>query len=78
MATPTTLTKKLGQKIRSARKQAKLTQRELAHKIGHKGEDAGAYISRIEKGFTQPRLDVLTKLAKVFGLPVERLLGGKA
>jgi transcriptional regulator with XRE-family HTH domain len=76
MAKPTTFTKKLGTKIRKARKAAGLTQLELAHRIGHTGEDAGAYISRVEKGSTQPRLDVLAKLAKVFDLSVEKLLGG--
>lgn len=75
MATPTPLTKRLGSKIRKARKGAELTQRDLAHKIGHTGEDAGSYISRVEQGRTQPRLTVLQKLAKVLGVSMGQLLG---
>lgn len=75
MATPTPLTKRLGRKIRHARKEKELTQLDLAHKIGMKGGDAGAYISRVEQGRTQPRLTGLQKLAKVLGVPMESLLG---
>lgn len=50
-----------------ARKNAKLTQAELAKRIG---ADKG-YISRIEKGLTIPTVSTLYRIAAAMGLTVE-------
>ena len=50
-----------------ARKNAKLTQQELADRIG---SDKG-YISRIERGLTIPTVSTLYKIAAAMGLTVE-------
>lgn len=50
-----------------ARKNAKLTQAELAKRIG---ADKG-YISRIERGLTIPNVSTLYKIAAAMGLTVE-------
>lgn len=50
-----------------ARKSAKLTQAELAKRIG---ADKG-YISRIERGLTVPTVSTLYRLAAAMGMTVE-------
>lgn len=50
-----------------ARKNARLTQKELANRIG---ADKG-YISRIERGLTIPTVSTLYKIAAAMGLTVE-------
>ncbi len=50
-----------------ARKNAKLTQKELAERIG---ADKG-YISRIERGLTVPTVSTLYRIAAAMGLTVE-------
>ncbi|AVM58171.1 transcriptional regulator [Bacteroides heparinolyticus] len=50
-----------------ARKNAKLTQEELAKRIG---ADKG-YISRIERGLTIPTVSTLYRIAAAMGLTVE-------
>lgn len=50
-----------------ARKNARLTQEELAKRIG---ADKG-YISRIERGLTVPTVATLYKIASAMGLTVE-------
>lgn len=63
MATIKYISGRLGRNIKSARLKAGLTQLELAHAIGYKGDDAGAYICRVEAGKQEPRLPVLTRIA---------------
>ncbi|MDD2953956.1 MAG: helix-turn-helix transcriptional regulator [Parabacteroides sp.] len=50
-----------------ARKNARLTQAELANRIG---ADKG-YISRIERGLTVPTVSTLYRIASAMGLTVE-------
>lgn len=66
----------LGENIRSARLaiQPHLTQLALAHKIGMSGENAGSFICRIEKGESTPRIDTLSKIAKVLKTDVHQLI----
>lgn len=67
----------LGENIRKAREGASMTQLELAHGCGYKGDDAGAHVSRWESDKQQPRLDNLQKMARVLGVPLDTLLNGK-
>lgn len=55
------------------RKNANLTQRSLAEKIGVPKTNIGSY----ELGVTQPNLETLTKLADFFGCSIDYLLGHK-
>lgn len=64
----------IGANIRKARLALGLTQLALAHKLGWQGDDAGAYICRVESGQTQPRLDTLTRISKVLKVAVGDLL----
>lgn len=67
----------LGDNIKSARVSHGLTQLALAHAIGYTGDDAGAYISRVESGQQAPRLDTLQRIADALGVAVCSLLPGK-
>lgn len=76
-------TNTIGLNIRKAREAKGLTQRELADAIGHKSDPhtkgdnvASSYISRLESGDHQPRLDTLAKIAKALGTTVPKLLTG--
>lgn len=77
MATKTPLHNPLGDNIRNARKAAGVTQLALAHAIGYGGQDAGAYISRVESGTQEPRLDNLCKIAAALKVSLDILLKGK-
>lgn len=66
--------KTLGRNLRSARKRADMSQRALAHAIGHSGDQAGSYISMVETGIREPRTSTLCRMAKVLGVAVESLL----
>ncbi len=65
---------RLGARIRAARLKSKMTQLALAHAIGYKGEDAGAYVSRVETGNQEPRLPVLARLAKALKVNLASLV----
>ncbi len=67
--------KTLGSAIKEARKAAGLTQLALAHSIGYNGDDAGAYVSRVESDSQAPRLDTLLRIAEALGVAVCSLLG---
>jgi len=56
-----------GQIIEQARKDAKMTQTELAEKVGSNK----SYISRIEKGRTEPKVSTFFRLASALGRSVE-------
>lgn len=56
-----------GQLIEDARKNAHLTQDELAERIG----STKSYISRIENGETDPKLNTFFRIIRALGLTVE-------
>lgn len=56
-----------GQLIEEARKKAKMTQAELAAKIGTNK----SYISRVETGRTEPRISTFYRIVAALGLIVE-------
>ncbi len=56
-----------GQIIEEARKRAKMTQMELAEKIGTNK----SYISRVENGITEPKVSTFYRIAAALGLTVE-------
>lgn len=55
-----------GQIIEEARKNANLTQEELAEKIGTNK----SYISRVETGRTEPRVSTFYRIAAALGLQI--------
>lgn len=67
----------LGQHIRAARAAVGLTQLALAHAMGLTGEDAGAYISRLETDSHEPKLETLRRIAEVLGVTLDRLILGE-
>jgi len=64
----------IGRNIKEARAKKEMTQLALAHAIGYTGDDAGAYISRVEAGSQEPRLDTLSRIAEALGVLVCSLL----
>jgi transcriptional regulator with XRE-family HTH domain len=56
-----------GQLIENARKNAHLTQAELARRVGTNK----SYISRIENGKTEPKVSTFYRIAAALGLSVE-------
>lgn len=56
--------------LRLARKQAKLTQTELAHMLGYKGAQA---VSNWETGRINPPLKVAINISNILGIPVNDL-----
>lgn len=60
---------KLGEKIRSLRKEKGWSQVELGEKLGLPGQ----HISRYETGKIRPRPSILETIAKTFGIPVDAL-----
>jgi DNA-binding XRE family transcriptional regulator len=56
-----------GQLIEDARKNAHLTQEELANRVGTNK----SYISRVENGKTEPRISTFYRIAAALGLSVE-------
>jgi len=56
-----------GQIIEQVRKEAKMTQTELAEKVGSNK----SYISRIETGRTEPRVSTFYRIASALGRCVE-------
>jgi transcriptional regulator with XRE-family HTH domain len=63
------LARKIGDRIRRARLQAKLTQAELA-----KGRYTSAYISALERGLAKPSMAALSFIAERLSLPVTEFL----
>jgi DNA-binding XRE family transcriptional regulator len=56
-----------GQLIEDARKNAHLTQEELAKRVGSNK----SYISRIENGKTEPKVSTFYRIAEALGLSVD-------
>lgn len=65
------MTNEIGSKIREARLQAGLKQKELAQKIGV----SESRISQYEKGSQNPRIGTLMKLADALGVSLKSLCG---
>lgn len=65
----------LGTRIKTARQKKGITQLALAHAIGYAGDDAGAYISRVESDHQAPRIDTLQRIAEALGVSACSLLG---
>lgn len=61
---------KIGQRIRSARKELKLQQAELAYMAGL----TTSHMSHIENGQTKPSLPTIVKIANVLSVSVDELL----
>jgi ribosome-binding protein aMBF1 (putative translation factor) len=64
----------LGENIKTARTKKGMTQLALAHAIGYTGDDAGAYISRVESNTQAPRIDTLLRIAEALGVAMCSLL----
>jgi transcriptional regulator with XRE-family HTH domain len=60
----------LGEFIRTQRKLAKLSLRELAHLT----DVSNAYLSQVERGMHEPSIRVVKSIAAAFDLPAEVLL----
>lgn len=58
-------------KIRELREEARMTQRELAVKIGNSQRN----VSNWENGTSEPDIDTLVRLCGVFDVTLEELLG---
>jgi len=56
-----------GKIIEQARKEAKITQTELAEKVG----SSKSYISRVERGRTEPKVSTFYRIASALGHSVE-------
>lgn len=61
---------RFGEKLRTLRKQHKLTLRELADKLGL---STHGYIGDLESGRRQPSLELAVQIADLFGVTVEQL-----
>lgn len=64
----------IGDNIKSLRAEKGITQLALAYAIGNTGDDAGAYISRVEAGSLVPRVDTLQRIAAALGVKLAELL----
>ena len=68
---------KLGRALRKARIRKNWSQLTLAHKLGYTGPDAGAFISRLERGHQKGmQTRSMLPMAKVLGVTLDDLLGG--
>lgn len=63
----------IGQNIASYRKKAGMTQEELSEKIGVTAQA----ISKWENDLSYPDLEIVRKLAELFGITVDQLLNGE-
>ncbi|MBI4715075.1 MAG: helix-turn-helix transcriptional regulator [Nitrospirae bacterium] len=61
------LGKQMGMRMKQIRKAAKMTQERLAERTGLSIE----YISRLERGLSQPSFKTLSSLAEVLNVPVK-------
>ncbi len=65
--------KAIGQRIRSLRKEMKLTQEELAEKLGIQTNS----IARIERGIRVPSIELFADMSTFFGVTLDYLVLGK-
>lgn len=61
----------IGENIRKYRKQADLTQDQLADRLGVSYQS----VSRWENGLTYPDMELLPSIAKIFNVSIDELLG---
>ena len=71
-AEPVTDSETIGERIKKARKEAKLTQRQLGEKLGV----SDVMVSHYEHGDRKPKIETVKKFANALGVSVEWLLGG--
>lgn len=62
----------IGERIKKARKETKLTQRQLGKKLGV----SNVMVSHYELGARKPKIETVKKFAKALGVSAEWLLGG--
>lgn len=60
----------IGEKIKTLRKERKLTQKELAHKIGV----TAPTVTKYENGQLEPNIEVLNRIANTFNMPISALI----
>ena len=58
---------KINKKLRAERLKRNLTYEDMADLLGYKSRSTYMYI---ERGFTEPRLEVMNKIATIFNKPV--------
>lgn len=61
---------KLGSRISEMRKNAEISQQELADMVGVQQ----AHLSRIENGKFMPRVDIVSRIAKALGCKIDELV----
>ncbi len=62
---------RFGEKLRTLRKQRKVTLKELANELGY---NSYTYLNAIELGQKQPSLELVTKIVKMFDVSFDQLL----
>lgn len=68
---------KLGRALRRARLRRNWSQLTLAHKLGYDGPEAGAIVSRFERGHNKGmQTRNLVRFARVLGVSLDELMGG--
>ncbi len=67
----------LGPNLKRFRLANRLTQLALAHRVGLRGDNAGAYICRVEKGEQTPHLSMIQAIATVLGVTLQQLVAKK-
>ena len=71
---PVTDSETIGERIKKARKEMKLTQRQLAEILGV----SGAMVAQYETGARKPKYETVAKFADALGFSTAWLLGGVA
>jgi transcriptional regulator with XRE-family HTH domain len=75
MPKPKTKLSHLGARIRRLRRKAKLSQLDLARRIGQRSlKTGGTYISRLEAGRENPSFAMLTRISKALKIQLSELL----
>ena len=64
----------VGETIRKARTDLKMTQAELAAKLGYSAEGLGIVVRKWESGKTLPPLDKIRILAQTLNVPIDALI----
>lgn len=64
--------KMIGERIKTKRKEANLTQEQLAEKLSV----TVGYVSQIERGITKPNLEMLSEICMLLNCPLAYLING--